>query len=480
MLVLALAFRVTLERKYLDQINFWLNDWLNKNPLHRGPNWICAQEASIRFLNIILVNNILGYEKLSDDLVRLLKIHLDRISLTTFYAKAQNNNHGITEGIALYLGGELISNQYKSTKYKAFHYKGLKLIENRINNLILGDGTFSQYSVVYHRMVLDMVSVLEIYRKKLSLNKFSKKFYLNIEKAVYWYQAMIDPISGGAPNLGGNDGTYLFNVDGKPYHDFRPSLLLASSVFKVPINSVFKNKHILQSFFNLNHVYSEAKEIKSMNFIEGGFLKLVKKNGMLLFRCPKYIFRPSNSDALQIDIWNDGINWVRDAGSYSYALNLKEQNKFSGTKGHSTVQFNNNSQMPRVSRFLFAEWLEPKFIKQDILKSSVSSAYSDFRNNFHQRSIIKIENGWLIEDKVFSKSEKVVLRFLLCPGDWIQSDKKFILDKTIIEIKSEKPATYNLLNGVESLFYMQKSTISIIEVSFKNKNNLCSQITFNN
>ena len=82
---------------------------------------------------------------------------------------------------------------------------------------------------------------------------------------------------------------------------------------------------------------------------------------MLVFRCPKYIFRPSNSDALHVDIWQNGVNWVRDAGSHSYAIELSDLDEFSGTKGHSTIQFDNKNQMPRISRFLFSDWLTPHF-----------------------------------------------------------------------------------------------------------------------
>ena len=172
-------------------------------------------------------------------IINLLKMHIDRIATTTFYAKGQENNHGISEGIALYLGGKLIADHTKLKKYKLIHNKGLKLIENRIKRLILEDGTFSQYSIVYHRMVLDMFSLLELIRKKWSLLPFTDRFYENIEKATIWYESLIDPESGGAPNMGGNDGTYLFNLDDQSYQDFRPTLSLVSAAFHIPIKSHF-------------------------------------------------------------------------------------------------------------------------------------------------------------------------------------------------------------------------------------------------
>ena len=475
---LVYAYKTTLSEKYIRTINFWLNDWIKQNPKNIGPNWICGQEASIRVMNLILAFEIHGSEYVSEDLIDILKIHLNRIAPTTFYAKAQNNNHGISEGVALYLGGKLVFDHTQSAKYQTIHYKGLKLIENRIRSLILADGTFSQYSVVYHRMVLDMLSVLELIRGRWSLKLLSKEFYKNVTKALKWYESMIDPVSGGAPNFGGNDGTYLFNLDGKSYNDFTPSLLLASSIFNFPINPIFKNKHMLQTIFKKDQLYTNEKTSNCESFLEGGYLKLTRKNGMLIFRFPKYKFRASNSDGHHIDVWQDGINWVRDAGSFSYALDLNEQNQYSGTAGHSTIQFDNRNQMPRMSRFLFADSLKLKLIEKDFSNFTMSSAYQDHKNNYHLRSIKKFDNGWIIDDTVKGVYKTATLRFLLCPGEWIQNNKEFRLGSTKIEINSSSDADFELKNGFESLFYMQKTIIPIIEITFHNNNLLSSKITF--
>ena len=136
-----------------------------ENHLNSGPNWKCGQEASIRAINIFLANEIISPNKNSDDLINLIKVHIDRINPTTFYAKAQNNNHGISEGVVLYVLGYFIWKELRIKKYFSIHKKGLKLIEDRVNKLILDDGTFAQYSIVYHRMVIDILSFAELFRK---------------------------------------------------------------------------------------------------------------------------------------------------------------------------------------------------------------------------------------------------------------------------------------------------------------------------
>ena len=102
---LSQAYAITLDEKYLQTMNLWVSDWFEKNPQNTGPNWKCGQEASIRAINILLAQEMIGSNIFSQNIIELLMVHIDRITPTTFYAKAQNNNHGISEGCALLLIG---------------------------------------------------------------------------------------------------------------------------------------------------------------------------------------------------------------------------------------------------------------------------------------------------------------------------------------------------------------------------------------
>ena len=58
-----------------------------KNQPNTGPNWKCGQETSIRVLNLILAQEILGSNTVTNELKNYLEIHIDRIAPTIFYAK---------------------------------------------------------------------------------------------------------------------------------------------------------------------------------------------------------------------------------------------------------------------------------------------------------------------------------------------------------------------------------------------------------
>ena len=461
---LAQAYTITIDEKYLEKINSWISDWSKENQPNTGPNWKCGQETSIRAINLFLSHSIIGNEIATPDLIRLLEIHINRISPTTFYAKAQNNNHGVSEGVALYLLGYFLWLNKREQKYYNLYFKGLKLLEERINFLIMDDGTFSQYSIVYHRMVLDLLSVLEIFRQEWKLESFSKLFYKKVNLAIEWYSSMIDPISGDAPNMGANDGTSLFNYDQKEYRDFRPTLSLVSTLYNKPISENFFISHTLIEMFKTPTIQLEKKAPNSKIFSQGGYLKLVRKDGMALLRCPKYKFRPSHADALHIDIWQDGINWIRDAGSFSYALNSHELDAFSGTQGHSTIQFDNKNQMPRLSRFLFGNWLTPSHLEFSKPDNRMSVAYTSTKNNYHSRSVNKIEKGWRIQDEIRGKFKIAVLQWILKHSEWTIKGHVISNGKISLNISSNHDVSLKLKNGFESLHYMSKVPVEILEI----------------
>src|SRR5690606_35832765 len=96
--------------------------------------------------------------------------------------------------------------------------------------LIMPDGGFSQYSVNYHRVMLDFYCSSEIIRRKLELPEFSVAMYSQLHKAADWLFILTQE-NGDAPNLGANDGAKLIPVSDTDYRDFRPSVQLASTLF---------------------------------------------------------------------------------------------------------------------------------------------------------------------------------------------------------------------------------------------------------
>ena len=476
------------EKQFLGIIELWLRDWCKKNPPNQGINWKCGQEAGLRCLNIIAASLCID-DRFFNPLpgfLEFLKIHLERIIPTLHYAIAQNNNHGISEAAALFAGGCYLAKYANNKKYQIkgrnWYDLGRYWLEDRVRKLILDDGSFSQYSITYHRMVLDELAFIELFRRKMDLSPLSKNFYQKAEKAVEWYHALLDDFSGDAPNLGANDGTYLFNITNEPYRNFLSSLQLSSSVFskkEIKFSKLKKTKHPLLKIFQ---VTDKEKKSFSRTFgaalmPKGGYACIRHNSGFAMLRLPVYRFRPSHADALHLDIWHNGINWSRDAGTYSYNTYEELLNYFPGTSAHSTIEFDDRDQMPRLSRFLFGAWLKPYSI--DCRNNFLSSSYIDYCGAYHKRTVKWKSGRWIIVDEISGFTKKAVLRWHLPDKKWLLRENRAECKDAILEVKKNNAVTNIALVWMpESRFYMKKTQMPVLEVQISEASEILTIFSF--
>jgi len=472
----------------LINLNKWLEDWLEKNPPYLGPNWKCGQEASIRVINLccgaLILENVGNTTK---GLQKLIELHIRRIAATVSYGVAQDNNHGTSEAAALFIGGSWLAaaGLYDG---KQFEELGRRLLENRASNLILKDGSFSQYSLNYHRMVLDTFSIVEVWRRRLDVKPLSDAYYKSISKATSWLYQMICPKSGHGPNLGANDGSLLLQLTDSSYMDFRPSIQLATTLFlnrKAYNDSPSCDHHL--SWLGVSHKKSSGDQYKNCDFDSGGYKVIRSYDATVFFRYPRFKFRPSQSDAMHIDLWVNGFNFLSDAGSFSYNSAPDMSSYFSGTESHNTIQFDDRDQMPRLGRFLFGNWLKvtnvsPISVQDDDVCCSAS--YLDFRGASHSRKINLSGSSLKVIDKVEGFKKKAVLRWRLSDNKWTlkHTEHGVELSNDIgfnMVVSSDISFTRaNIVKGWRSLFYMKKELATILEIEMIDAGTITTNINW--
>ena len=449
----------------LNLLDDWLNDWCEKNPAYMGPNWKCGQEASIRVMHLITaLIGLNALHKIHANVLALIELHLQRIEPTINYAIAQDNNHGTSEATALFIGGELLHRIKPNKKYQMWAKLGRKWLENRANKLIMQDGGFSQYSVNYHRVMLDSYCLAEVIRQHLNLRKFSKKLYQQMAKATDWLYILTQE-NGDTPNLGANDGARLMPVSQTDYRDFRPTVQLSSTLFHQ--HSFYqKSGDYDQSlaFFGINKInkINFNLPVKNKKFSHSGLITAEHQDFFIAFKLPVFKFRPSQCDALHIDLWWKGQNILRDGGTYSYNSTSEDLDYFSGVASHNTVQFDQHLQMPRLSRFLFGAWLRP--IDLTYQPDQFSCGYQDHWHAQHQRTIKLLDMQIKVIDKVAGFKEQAILRWRLCPDEWHLNGNTLSNGKIQIEISAYSDLSITLIEGEESRYYYQKTKLPVLEV----------------
>lgn len=468
--VLAFAQRARAgQMQSLDRLNDWLADWCEQNPPYKGPNWKCGQEASIRVMHLAVAALILEQaEAPAPGLLSLVQLHLQRIEPTLGYAIAQDNNHGTSEAAALYIGGSWLQAQ-SIPEGKRWAGLGRKWLENRAARLIGDDGSFSQYSLNYHRVMLDTFCMVEVWRRHQRLPVFSSEWTARTLAASEWLRTMINPLNGDGPNLGANDGARLLQLTDTDYRDYRPSVQLATALFANARSYPDEGPWDLPlRWLGLELPSALALKPVSRLFDDGGFAVLRSGSAVAMLRYPRFCFRPSQADALHLDLWLGARNLLRDAGTYSYNTDAQWLSYFAGTASHNTVQFDDHDQMPRLSRFLFGDWLRTSYIEPLSEADGVTRfavAYQDRRKIQHQRAVHLSDTTVRVVDQVEGFASKAVLRWRLEPGRWRAEGSSLCNGEHLLTLESSVPIVrFELVMGWESRYYLDKEQIPVLEV----------------
>ena len=462
---------------------FWnlVEDWVAHNPPNTGVHWKCGQEIAIRMFALVS-----GYAAFQDadattgDRAELLAEIVFtsglRIDANIAYALSQKNNHGVSEAAGLFTAGVMLDE-------KNWIQKGMKLLEQQARELIYADGSFSQHSVNYHRLMLQAY-LWAIQLGKCNNITFSDDMLERVRKAGQWLLALYDPKTGRCPNLGANDGALIFPVNGCDYLDYRPAIQAVGCVVdgKKWIDSGPWDG--LAAFFGAGQALSrpadspgKASNVSPINnfylthFDAGGYAIFSRGDTSLLFHCPKlFRHRPGQCDLLHVDLFHNGINVLRDGGSYSYNCDPPWQEYFTSNAAHNTIQFDAYDQMPKLSRFLLGNW-PTSHVVVDEQALQVTAGFTDWKGCQHERTVQANETGFTITDQISEFKEKAVLRWRLAPEiEWMLDG--MACSSPLMKMKitvSGTSCSVEMVQGWESLYYHERTALPVLEVRVEKK-----------
>jgi hypothetical protein len=398
-----------------DQSEFVFNEienWINNNPMNLGPNYVCSQEMTIRCFNWIFA---LNYYKNSKNLTnnRFLKIintiywHADHIYKNINFSKiAVRNNHAITECLGIYTFGLLFPSFPNSAKWKR---NGKKWFQNEISYQVYNDGTFLQFSMNYHRVLVQLFT-WAIQINKLNDLPFNDDVYIKAKKSLSFLLSCMNENNGMLPNYGANDGALFFKLGVQEFRDYRPQLEALS--LSLGINWPYSTSEE-KYWFGLETTSSnlDVKDYNPLNsFKNGGYYMIndIEDSTLTFIRCGIHRDRPSQADNLHLDLWINDENILRDAGSYKYNTNESDLNYFFGSKSHNTVTLGENNQMLKGGRFIWYYWTQSlgaklKEVKDEFIFNGKISAFRQIdKNATHTRSIKKKKGIpiWIISDEL--------------------------------------------------------------------------------
>lgn len=320
---------------------------------------------------------------------------------------AVRNNHAITECLALYIGGTLFPEWDANGRWKKF---GKQWFEEEILYQIYADGSYLQFSMNYHRVVVQLLT-LAIRFAEIHGDRFSEQVYQRAAQTLRFLRLCQDPVSGRLPNYGANDGALFFYFTDQPYHDFEPALeALERALFGHFVLEQPRYEETKWFGSSQRPVLIKPNEAPSHLhlFGSGGFASIQESNQLTFFRSGRHHDRPSQADNLHVDLWHNGLNIVRDAGSYKYNTSEENISFFFGSRSHNTLMINKKDQMLKGPRFIWLFWsqaiaLNGREEEDYYILTGEIEAFGQIRKGiWHKRTIKKWKEKpiWEIEDNV--------------------------------------------------------------------------------
>ncbi len=344
-----------------------IEDWIAKNPLNCGPNYVCSQETSLRILNWTFA---LHYYKHSPELteVRFQTIlhsiywQTQHIAANINFSRiAVRNNHAITECLGLYLVGMLYPFFPESHTWCE---NGKRWLTEEGLYQIYEDGSYLQFSMNYHRVVIQLFTWAFILAECNS-DRFEDKLYQRLQTSLDLLVQHQDVVTGHLPNYGANDGALFFPLNSCDYRDYRPQLNALHFYFyrkSLYANGLWSEDAFWYGLSRRGEEKIPQEEGLGVRLSPppegggGGFYVLRDAHKFAFVRCGNHPDRPSQADNLHVDLWINGLNLMRDAGSYKYNTDLATLRYFMGTASHNTVQLGNFDQMQKGGRFIWYYW----------------------------------------------------------------------------------------------------------------------------
>jgi hypothetical protein len=402
---------------------FWqhFETFIACNPPNQGPNWASAQEVALRILAMTFAGQVLAASEQSTPermgyLRAAIAAHAERIPATLPYARAQNNNHWISEAVGLYTAGVVLPDHPQARRWKTLGWDELHFaLQNQIDD----NGEYVQHSTNYHRLVLQ-AALWALAVARQAGDSFPEQSLQVLALATQWLYEHYDLLSGRAANLGHNDGAYILPLDSGGYADYRPVLQAAALAFL--------ERQVLSSGawdeFTRWLDLPRMDESTTLTRFSSSPARLGDWRTWGRLRAVHYDERPAHADQLHVDLWWQGQNVALDAGTYRYNAPLPWNNALSSTLVHNTVTIDGQEQMHRISKFLWLQWAQGQLVESGT--DHVTAEHHGYAHIgvIHRRSLVRLDTRrWRINDVLLPAGEErrmhtARLHWLLPDWEW--------------------------------------------------------------
>ncbi len=406
-----------------------LRRFRTQNPFGFGENWASAQEVAIRLIWTTLAASVFtrlgGAEgtALNDEIAGWIEDHAFRIMQTRGYAIAQNNNHWLSESAGLMTAACALPEHPQAEKW---FERGWRDFQDALSIQILPDGAYIQQSANYHRLMFQLILWVNLLLQTRRLS-WPETLVTKIRRSLRWLLRHIDPFCGQVWTFGNNDGAHLFPL-GEKFEDYRPTLRAVTAIFSEMERKPFSAEDELSLWFNINPVfYAGDPVLGKQTPLDHTVLRLERENGWAMLRAAAFLHRPAHADQLHVSIWQDGVCFALDPGTFRYSASEPWDNALKSAFVHNAPVVDRREPMTDAGRFLWLDWDQARIL--DIQEHAVSAEHLGYRRLDARavRSLRGIAGGWAVEDALHPLSASTDREYEI-RLNWLVPDSDYMME----------------------------------------------------
>jgi hypothetical protein len=323
--ILAAAYILGGERRFLDELGAQLTSWIEANPVEFGINWTCTMDVAIRASNWIAALTLAPeaarepWAKLVAESI-LLHGRFIRANLETGTSRT---NHYLSDVVGLAVVGALFDASREGQAWVDF---GIAEMVAEMEHEVRADGCDHEASIPYHRLVAELFVCGARLADGLRPRALPASFRERLEMMLDFVAAYTRP-DGLAPQVGDADDGRFLPLGEYGNEDFRCHL------------------HLFDQFGR-----PRPGPQGSVAFPDGGYFVMRDGDLFVLCRCGDTgVYGGGNhahNDQLSFELCRGGQPLIVDPGTFTYYRDSELRVRFRSTAFHATLQVDGAEQNP--------------------------------------------------------------------------------------------------------------------------------------
>ena len=348
------AYWFTDEDKYAQEFVDQIIDWIEKNPVGYGINWLHSQEVALRAVAWVWALYFFkDYGNLEEEkqltILKSIYEHGDYIAWN-LSDKPVTHNHLISETCGLAIIGIMFPKFRKARKWRE---KGLHIFEREVIKQIWEDGLDGELSTNYHCFVLDSFLQLSILMEKNGI-ECPEDVKTRIEKMIEAVMYLLRP-DGSLPWIGDCDGGRAYRLSESNPCDRRAYLAIGAAQYGRRDFKRAAEKFYEEAFWLLGNkglrkfaaLDGQEPQDPCKFFRHGGLATMRESwnpnSEYIIFRGGPTERRPgvgithNHADFLSFELFSNSIPILVDPGVFLYGLDDKWRFFYRKSLAHNTL-----------------------------------------------------------------------------------------------------------------------------------------------